>query len=215
MPAQRKNSAEGDRKQDLVEATLHCISEKGIQATTLREVAARAGVSNGLIRHHFGCKARLITAAYRKTIELITANTMEVLLSKDGSAHERMRRFVGATLSSPASDYQILSLWATFVSQSRVDPLIAAVRDESYLQLRRATEPLLAELFEAEGRPLPPQELEETSIIVHGVLDGLWIEACLDENAGGKEKLIGLAIIALEKILEVNLSTVKRLKAVC
>ncbi|MDK1385882.1 HTH-type transcriptional regulator BetI [Ensifer psoraleae] len=193
------------RQRDLIEATLECIAELGIQATSVRAVAARAGVSNGLIRHHFDAKANLIVAAYRRTIELITAASMRELTSTEGTPHERLRRFIVATLDAPASDYRMLSLWATFVSQSRVDPLIAAVRDQSYLDLRRATEPLIAAVFEAEGRPLSAAEVENTTVIVHAVLDGLWIEACLNEAPSGVEKLIQLGIDSIAKLLDVRL----------
>lgn len=45
-----------DRQADMIETTLDCIADLGIQATTVRAVVARAGISNGLIRHHFGSK---------------------------------------------------------------------------------------------------------------------------------------------------------------
>lgn len=76
-----KRAPENERRRELIEATLESISEVGIQATTVRAVAARAGVTNGLIRHHFENKANLIIEAYRRTMELITASSMEILES--------------------------------------------------------------------------------------------------------------------------------------
>ena len=53
MTASFRRAPDFDRRTDMIEATLDCIADLGIQATTVRAVAARAGVSNGLIRHHF------------------------------------------------------------------------------------------------------------------------------------------------------------------
>ncbi len=194
------------KQRDLIEATLECIADLGIQGTSVRAVAAKAGVSNGLIRHHFNSKANLILAAYRRTIELISTNSMRELKATAGTPHMRLRRFIIATLDTPASDSRLLSLWATFVSQSRVDPEIAAVREESYLALRRATEPLIAAVFAAEGRPLSAEEVENTTVTVHAMLDGLWIEAGLSQSPDGVDKLIVLAIESIEKLLDIRLT---------
>ncbi len=206
MPHPPRPAPETERRSApdaLVEATLDCIAERGIQATTVRAVAARAGVTNGLIRHHFASKANLIVAAYRRTMELITASSMAVLAARDGEPRERLVRFVAATLEGQASEYRMLSLWATFVSQSRVDPAIAAVRDESYVRLRRATEPLIADVFAAAGRPRPPAEVERMAVAVHAVLDGLWIEAGL--NRDNLRSLVELGVEMIEKIMEIAL----------
>ena len=205
MPGDENALPDSGKQRDLIEATLECIAEYGIQGTTVRAVAARAGVSNGLIRHHFDAKANLIVAAYRLTIELISTASMRELQSTEGTPHERLRRFIVATLDTPASDSRLLSLWATFVSQSRVDPLIASVREEGYLALRRATEPLIAAVFAAEGRLLPAAEVENTTIIVHAVLDGLWIEAGLSQAPANVDNLIALGIRSIEKLLDIRL----------
>ena len=201
-----KRAPEIERRRELIEATLECISELGIQATTVRAVAARAGVTNGLIRHHFENKANLIIEAYRRTMELITASSMEILESGLGTPHQRLLKFIKATLEDQASDYRMLSLWATFISQNRVDPMITAVRNESYANLRQATEPLLAEVFAAEGRLFTPLEIERAAICVHAILDGLWIEACLDQPRENTDTFVKLATEMIEKILDIKLA---------
>ncbi|ERM02424.1 BetI family transcriptional regulator [Brucella intermedia 229E] len=202
-----KRAPESERRRELIEATLECISEVGIQATTVRAVAARAGVTNGLIRHHFENKANLIVEAYRRTMELITASSMAILEGREGGKpHQRLLQFIKATLEGQASDDRMLSLWATFISQNRVDPMIMAVRDESYANLRRATEPLLAEVFTAEGRAFTPAEIERAAICVHAILDGLWLEACLDQRREKTDMFVQLAKEMIEKVLDTSLS---------
>ncbi|MDA8101343.1 MAG: helix-turn-helix domain containing protein [Nitrospiraceae bacterium] len=41
------------------DAAIALFAEHGIEATSIRDIATRAGVSGGLIRHHFGSKAGL------------------------------------------------------------------------------------------------------------------------------------------------------------
>lgn len=53
------------RRDMVLSATLQLISERGFAGVATREVARRAGVSEGLIFHHFGTKEGLFAAAIR------------------------------------------------------------------------------------------------------------------------------------------------------
>ncbi|MCV7138387.1 MULTISPECIES: TetR/AcrR family transcriptional regulator [Mycolicibacterium] len=44
------------------DAAIRCFATQGISATTMRAIAEAAGVSHGLVQHHFGNKAGLIAA---------------------------------------------------------------------------------------------------------------------------------------------------------
>jgi TetR/AcrR family transcriptional regulator, repressor for neighboring sulfatase len=44
----------------LLEAAAHCFAEKGIAATSVREIAAYAQVNHGLVHRHFGSKETLL-----------------------------------------------------------------------------------------------------------------------------------------------------------
>lgn len=52
-----------DTRADLLSAAIDLFSRDGFRAIDLRTIADRAGVSLGLIRHHFGVKEELIEAA--------------------------------------------------------------------------------------------------------------------------------------------------------
>ena len=48
----------------VVEAATKLFAEKGPAATSIREIAAAAGVNHGLIHRHFGTKSELVRAVY-------------------------------------------------------------------------------------------------------------------------------------------------------
>lgn len=50
-------------KQALLRATIEVVAECGLRRLTYRAVAERAGVSHGLVRHHFGTRDQLISQA--------------------------------------------------------------------------------------------------------------------------------------------------------
>ena len=53
------------------DAALEEFAARGVDSTSLREVASRAGVSVGLIQHHFGSKAVLAEAVERHVTNLL------------------------------------------------------------------------------------------------------------------------------------------------
>jgi AcrR family transcriptional regulator len=55
------------------EAAIALFAEKGMAATTIRDIAQAAGVSSGLLRHHFGSKEGLRDACDEYALNQITA----------------------------------------------------------------------------------------------------------------------------------------------
>ena len=53
------------RRQALIGATIECLKRYGHDGLSIRTISAQAGVSVGLINHHFPNKDELIAAAYR------------------------------------------------------------------------------------------------------------------------------------------------------
>jgi AcrR family transcriptional regulator len=53
-----------ERREAILDAALVVIARSGFAGTTLRDVAAEAGVAHGLLRHHFGTREALLAAAF-------------------------------------------------------------------------------------------------------------------------------------------------------
>ncbi|WP_252259911.1 TetR/AcrR family transcriptional regulator [Erythrobacter aurantius] len=67
-------SEKGDRRNALLDSAISLFSEKGFSSVELREIAAEAGVTVGLIRHYYGTKDDLIDAA----VAQVTARLQQV-----------------------------------------------------------------------------------------------------------------------------------------
>jgi AcrR family transcriptional regulator len=70
-------------------AALELFATRGAKATTIREVASAAGVSPGLVQHHFGTKAGLQQAVN----EFIFADARSVLTDLPEDVGERSAQF--------------------------------------------------------------------------------------------------------------------------
>src|SRR6476646_8701326 len=76
-------------RERLIEATIACILEEGLYRASSNRIAKRAGVSWGVIQHHFGTREALLLATFQEgmrelidTLEsaVITGDTFEARL---------------------------------------------------------------------------------------------------------------------------------------
>lgn len=188
---------EAERRRDLIEATLDCISEAGLQGATVRRIAIKAGVTAGLIRHYFASKEMILQDAYKVVITRLTEKAKGV----SGSPDERMRAFILANLTDPVTNSRSLSLWATFISQVGVDPSLAAIHQEGYLSFRHTLEQLLADFLADKGEAADPARCRALAIAVSAILDGLWLEGCLAGELFGESELVSIAFSSIEALV--------------
>lgn len=72
-------------RERICEAALLGFAENGVAATSIRDVATRAGVSPGLVQHHFGTKDLLREAVNEYVVER-AAETFAELPARDSAA---------------------------------------------------------------------------------------------------------------------------------
>ncbi|MEM9233928.1 MAG: TetR/AcrR family transcriptional regulator [Pseudomonadota bacterium] len=95
----------GDLRNAVIEAALSLLSERGVEGVTLRQCAARAGVSHGAPGHHFGDLKGVLTAIAAIGFEGQVARQEKAL---DGVTDQAERvaaiggAYVGFAVSHPA-----------------------------------------------------------------------------------------------------------------
>lgn len=79
--AARTPRAERSR-QRILDAAGQCFATSGYSKTTVEDMASRAGVSKGLVHHHFGTKDRILEAVVERTLaKWDEVSRVEVLVS--------------------------------------------------------------------------------------------------------------------------------------
>lgn len=194
-------ASEAERRQDLIEATLSAIGELGVAGATVRQIAARAGVTGGLIRHYFDGKDQMVQAAYGSVMEGMASAASAALEAAGSDPRARLRAFVTANLSPPIADPRTLSLWAAFIGHVRVDPEFAGIHRDNYLAFLRTLEALLSDFLAGLGRPETAEACRRKAIAINGLLDGLWLEGSLAGDLFAHEELRGIAFDAVESLL--------------
>ncbi|MFC5752183.1 TetR/AcrR family transcriptional regulator [Actinomadura rugatobispora] len=67
----RADPAEPSTVDRIRDAALRCFATRGVSGTSLRAVAEAADVSIGLVQHHFGTKARLVSAVEDHVLRVV------------------------------------------------------------------------------------------------------------------------------------------------
>ena len=193
-----RRAAPDQRRDDLIAATLGLIAEQGPTAATVRAIAARAGVTAGLIRHYFTSKEDLIRTAYQSLMQAMTDETAMAAAGPGPNAppHARLTALVKAALAPPVADAARVAAWAACLHMTRADPAMAAIHQANYLAFRA--------VIAREIAPLPgmtPARIRALSIAINALIDGLWLEGSLLPHAFATGELAEIGTDALFAIL--------------
>jgi len=86
-----RKSLKAERVNEILDAFEHCLTKKGLQGTTLDNIAEEAGLARRMIRHYIGNREDLIDAAVERIIEKFTRSVFDTI-----EKIERNKRFNGA-----------------------------------------------------------------------------------------------------------------------
>ncbi|MGH8297700.1 MAG: TetR family transcriptional regulator C-terminal domain-containing protein [Steroidobacteraceae bacterium] len=169
------------RREALIEATLACLRKRGHEGVSARRIAAEAGVSAGLINHHFPSVSALVAACYESLAMSLLRSIHQHAREIDATPRERLRRFFQASFAPALLEPGLFNAWLVFWSMVAHDAGVRAVQDRTYGAYRAALESLLGQLQRSKG--VPAFRLRPAGIALASLLDGLWIEASMNPGA--------------------------------
>jgi AcrR family transcriptional regulator len=156
------------RREELASALWRLVLRDGIEAASLRRVAAEAGWSTGSLRHYFPTQSELLSFAMELVVARVTERVGAIRPAAD--PRETAERVLHEVLPLDAERHAEMQVWLAFTARSLVEPELRALRDEAHSGLR--------------GLCLTAVELlgggECDAERVHALIDGLALHAVLD-----------------------------------
>ncbi len=187
------------RRASLIAAAAACLADEGPRGASVRTICRRAGVSAGLLTHYYRGIGELVVATYRHAGARVREATERAVAQAGAEPRARLEAYVTASLRPPVLDPQLLSTWLAFWSMVKSDPAVAAVHGEIYAEFRAGLERHLRECW---GERADPDRVRLAAIAINALVDGLWLELCLDERGPfTPEEARGLALAALDALL--------------
>lgn len=160
------------RRQQLIDATVETIAALGFSATTLAEIAKRAGVSTGLVAFHFGDKDGLLEATLRHLArELSRAAAVQLRLA--AGPRERVQAIIDVVLSGGQFERRTATVWLAFWGQ--------VPHSQRFARVQRSYQRRLATNLAHALRPLAHEEAPRLAEALSALIDGLWLRSTLSE----------------------------------
>lgn len=161
------------RRLSLIEAAARVLARDGASGASVRAIALEAGVSPGLVAHHFGGVDALIAATYRHVGDRVSAALDAAVAAAGEDPRARLTAYVAASFAPPIADRALLATWTAFWGLVIAQPGIAKLHDHQYARYRAELEKLLA------ACGLASAAKRRAALAITALVDGLWLELCL------------------------------------
>jgi AcrR family transcriptional regulator len=172
-PRFRRYSSE-TRAAMLVDAGLACLARGGILDFTIDSICREAGVSRGLIAHHFGSKDGLLAAVYATMYDrLLTA-----IAPADGPVPSLVR-LVEASFAPEVFNRASLKIWLALWGEIANNEALQAVHRRRYSDFRASVAGAIATEAARRNRPVDADAL---AVMFIALSDGVWLEQAIDPS---------------------------------
>lgn len=164
------------RRQQLIEATIKCISKRGIGSTTLGDVAREAGLSQGIVNLHFESKDNLFNETLRYLAEEYKS-LFEKTLEKSGpDAADKLLALMELDLKPSVCDQKKIAVWFGFWGEVKAMPAYRKMCNDYDRDYDRVIECLSKEMI-AEGK-YDNIHAKNIADVLSSLTNGLWL-SCL------------------------------------
>lgn len=182
------------RRAELTDATARVIARSGIEAATMREIAAEAGWTTGALTHYFADKRELLLATFQSSLAARRSRRDELHAA---STIDRLRASLNGAL--PIDDERRRHWLVTLAACSHATasrPLADAQRD-AYREFRDYLILLVEEVGLAAGTDA--RQIAERLI---AMADGIAIQAMFDPDSWPAERQQGALDAQLDSVLD-------------
>jgi TetR/AcrR family transcriptional repressor of bet genes len=184
-PTQRRTAAPEERRQQLIEAAIRCIANRGLGETTIATVAQDAGLSQGIINLHFKTKDGLLTETLRYLADEYRNAITEAAELGQKSPAAGLQAVVDLCFKRTICSREKLAVWFAFWGERKFRPTyrrICAARDKASDDLVRTMCTALCE--QGDYADVDPKLVADG---LSALTDGLWLDLLVRPESMNRE----------------------------
>jgi AcrR family transcriptional regulator len=165
---QRKSALQ--RRQELVKAGIICLGKGGISAFTIDQICKQAGVSRGLINHHFKTKEDLLICIY--------ANMTDHLVQdfKCDDPRQQLAEIIETSFDQQSFNRSNLRAWLSIWGEVATNEVLNSLHQSRYRKYKARIAQALKSIAKVDKTELEANSVARQLI---ALIDGLWLEYCL------------------------------------
>jgi AcrR family transcriptional regulator len=166
------------RREELAAAVWRLASRDGLDAATIRSVAAEAGWSTGALHHYFSDKEELLLFAFQ-TVAGRIGRRVEAARETAGEPLELARELLAIGLPLDAERRDETRVWFAFLGLALTRPPLARAQRLAYRAWRRLVADALRDAQE-QGDVDEAVDVEREAAGLVALVDGLAVQASFD-----------------------------------
>ncbi len=167
-PAFSRKSAD-DRRRQLIDAGIACLAKGGMSAFTIDQICREAGVSRGLINHHFNSKDELLVRIYADMTDHLVNGAERF------QAMPPLVAIVELSFDEASFNRSNLRAWLSIWGQVASNPELNALHRQRYGSYSERIKSALGEVSTT-------LDIDSVARQFIALIDGLWLEYCLNSE---------------------------------
>ncbi|MDG1996457.1 MAG: TetR family transcriptional regulator C-terminal domain-containing protein [Emcibacteraceae bacterium] len=197
-----------DKKQLFIDATICSLANHGYKGTTVRQIAKYAGLTPGLLTHYYEGKEVLIAESYKYLSQRFLDDFHRSIEGGEKDPIKALRTFFKNIFGPDNLGSSFLRIWLSFWTLTLTEPSLRKTHKEIQSQYILSIEKLLNAAYKLNDVGKSPKNSHELAIGIMAILDGLWLECCLDPDALSQNDNLKIAYNFVESATGLNLGPV-------
>ena len=165
------------RRQQLINATIKVLGQKGYAALTVADVAKAAGLSPGIVIFHFTSKDELLAATMQFLAEEYRAHWEKAMAAAGSTPAAQLEALLLADFDSTVFTPEKLGAWIAFWGETQGRPTYDQICSGLDAERQQATLQLCRELKTEGSYDLDPVITMQS---LESLCDGLWLGVAAD-----------------------------------
>jgi len=186
-----------ERRRQLIEAAMAAIADHGLSGTTTADVTRRAGLSVGLVNHHFESKENLLAAVLGHLAEEMRAHWAPQVDDPAVAAAKKLTAIVDAMFHPELCTRNKIAAWFAFFGDAGYRKIYRSMVADYDNQRSAAIEAQCIVLQKKTGAIA--SDPAAIAVSVEALADGLWLSLLLYPDCLSREGARAQVIAFLEK----------------
>ena len=194
----RRQLSAAASKDRLIEAAILCMANYGPAGVSIERISDAAGVSRGLVRHHFGNKRQLLLEAFRRLADEQRAAFGGGPAEEDDPV-ATLRTIVAAEFREELAAPERAHAWFGFWQAALGDPELREINESVYAEERERYSQLFREAARREGLDIDTREAGAGLV---ALADGAWNELLMAAAGFGVDDALALCDHYIDMVLQ-------------
>jgi TetR/AcrR family transcriptional repressor of bet genes len=178
MPGRK--ASEDARRQQIIHAAFDVASRKGLAALTVRLVAAKAGLSTGLVLFHYKTKEHLVIALLDYVLATTTVLRLTDDIARISSPLDRLLALLAREMDRLSQEPRRIRLFFEFWAKGFTHPRIKRRMQAELDRYREAFRPIAEEVLAAEPERFADVSAEGLAAMAVSFVKGCAVQSMID-----------------------------------